>query len=154
MRECYTTAMINVVMVWLENDRHELLLARRADHKKQDPGLWGPSVTGKVEPGETFEQALVREANEELMLKPGSYTPRFLLETDFLHPDGETRHFKIYVAQISNDAAHGLRPDPNEVAEIRWLSMTKIQTMLNTKPGEVVVASAFVLWSKIFAMLD
>jgi isopentenyldiphosphate isomerase len=53
--------MIKVAMLWLANEQGELLLARRAGHKKQDPGLWGPSVTGKVEPGENFERALVRK---------------------------------------------------------------------------------------------
>jgi 8-oxo-dGTP pyrophosphatase MutT (NUDIX family) len=41
-----------------------LLQRRRAD--KENGGLWDKSVGGHVQAGETFDQALLREANEEL----------------------------------------------------------------------------------------
>ncbi len=141
-------------MLWLANETGELLLARRADHKKQDPGLWGPSVTGKVEPGENFEEALVREADEELALKANTYTFEFLFETDFAHPDGETRQFKVYLANVHGSITEQLTIDTNEVAEIRWMSIADIKAILNSQPGELIVASAFVLWNQIFDALE
>jgi isopentenyldiphosphate isomerase len=145
--------MLQVAMLWLVNDKGELLLARRADHKAQDPGLWGPSVTGKVEAGESFEEAAVREAEEELSLKPGTYTSRYLFETDFLHPDGGLRKFEVFVAKISDKVAADLEFDANEVAEIKWMTMEEIKQLLKGKPGEIVVASAFALWDRIFEAL-
>jgi 8-oxo-dGTP pyrophosphatase MutT (NUDIX family) len=145
--------MIQVAMLWLANEKGELLLARRADHKAQDPGLWGPSVTGKLEPEETFEEAVVREAEEELALSPNTYSPRYLFETDFQHPDGELRRFRIFTAKISDDTIATLKFDTNEVAELRWLQIEDIKALLNSKPGEKVVASAFVLWNQIFEAL-
>lgn len=144
--------MIKVTMLWLVNEYGELLLARRADHKTQDPSLWGPSVTGKLEEGETFVQALVREAEEELALKPHDYVPEFLFETEFPHPDGETRQFGVFVARVPKDTE--LQIDKNEVAEVTWLTISKIKELLHSKPGEVVVASAFVLWDQIFKSLE
>jgi isopentenyl-diphosphate Delta-isomerase len=146
--------MVKVAMLWLANERGDLLLARRAAHKKQDPGLWGPSVTGKVELGETFEEALSREADEELALKADAYTFKFLFETDFLHPDGETRQFKVYLANVPSAIIKRLAVDANEVAEIRWMSIPDIKELLNSKPGELVVASAFGLWNQIFEALE
>lgn len=146
--------MIHVAMLWLTNEKGELLLARRADHVKHDPGLWGPSVTGKVEKGETFQAAAIREAEEELALSPGSYTSEYLFATDFLHPDGVTRRFNVFVANISTDTAAKLTFDPNEVAEIKWLPMSEIKELLNSRPGEVIVPSAFVLWRQIFEALE
>ena len=147
-------AMIQVAMLWLANEKGELLLARRADHKAQDPGLWGPSVTGKVEAGETFEEAVVREADEELALNPNGYIPKYLFETDFNHPDGELRKFKVFTATISDGTVKTIRFDTNEVAEIQWLSVKDIKKLLNSNPGEKVVASAFVLWNRIFEALE
>jgi ADP-ribose pyrophosphatase YjhB (NUDIX family) len=43
----------------------ELIVARRAEHKQIDPGLWDNLVGGMVPAGETEEQALSREAQEE-----------------------------------------------------------------------------------------
>lgn len=43
----------------------ELLVARRAAHKQIDPGLWDNLVGGMVPAGESDEQALAREAQEE-----------------------------------------------------------------------------------------
>lgn len=141
-------------MLWLVNEQGELLLARRADHKRQDPGLWGPSVTGKVEPGENFEEAIVREAEEELALEAGTYSFKFLFETDFAHPDGETRQFKVYLTEVSNTIIDHLSIDTNEVAEIKWMSIPNIKELLKSKPGELVVTSAVVLWNQIFEALE
>jgi isopentenyl-diphosphate delta-isomerase len=144
---------MNVAMLWLMNSAGELLLARRADHKAQDPGLWGPSVTGKVETGESFKEAIMREAEEELALERHWYTPKYLFAADFHHPDGEVRKFKVFVAHISDDSIATLQFDPREVAEIKWLPITEIRKLLNSKPGEIVVPSAFVLWDQIFEAL-
>jgi 8-oxo-dGTP pyrophosphatase MutT (NUDIX family) len=43
----------------------ELLVARRAQHKQIDPGLWDNLVGGMVPAGESELQALAREAREE-----------------------------------------------------------------------------------------
>ena len=141
-------------MLWLMNDKGELLLARRADHKTQDPGLWGPSVTGKLEPGESYRDAAIREAHEELALTPGSYNIGFLLETDFNHPDGELRKFQIFIARINNATIRTLRTDTNEVAALRWLDIPSIRKLLLDTPGRTIVASAFVLWEQIFEALQ
>jgi isopentenyl-diphosphate delta-isomerase len=146
--------MIKVAMLWLVNENKELLLARRADHKAQDPGLWGPSVTGKLEKDETFEEAIVRETEEELGLNRELYVPQYLFETDFHHPDGEIRQFKVFITEISPHAARNIHIDSNEVAEVKWLSIQEVKDLLNSKPGEIIVASAFVLWSQIFEALE
>jgi 8-oxo-dGTP pyrophosphatase MutT (NUDIX family) len=50
----------------------ELIVARRADHKQIDPGLWDNLVGGMVPAGESEEQALAREALEEAGLDLGA----------------------------------------------------------------------------------
>jgi 8-oxo-dGTP pyrophosphatase MutT (NUDIX family) len=53
-----------VQMLVVHDDGRVLLQRRRED--KENGGLWDKSVGGHVLAGETFDQALVREANEEL----------------------------------------------------------------------------------------
>jgi mutator protein MutT len=55
----------------------EVLLARRAPHRKAYPGLWS-FPGGHVEPDETLDEALIRELREEIGVVPVKYR---LLET-------------------------------------------------------------------------
>jgi len=45
-------------------------IARRAAHKSTDPGLWDTLVGGLVGAGESLDEALLRESNEEAGLLP------------------------------------------------------------------------------------
>jgi mutator protein MutT len=49
----------------------KILLEKRSEHKALDPGLIA-IPGGHIEPGESREQALAREMEEELCLKPES----------------------------------------------------------------------------------
>lgn len=56
--------MKNAVMIVIE-DNGKFLLGKRADWKSKAPGYWCP-ISGHIEPGESEEEAVVREAREEL----------------------------------------------------------------------------------------
>ena len=55
-----------VSALWITNEKGEILLAQRSFTKKRDPGVWDPAVAGTVEEGETYEQNIIKEAEEEL----------------------------------------------------------------------------------------
>jgi len=147
--------MLEIAVLWLINERSELLLAKRALDKASDPGTWGPTVTGRAEPGETPDQTLTREAEEELDLKQNDYKPIFLFTIDFNHPDGRARRFNIYFASIEREITRRLRIDAKEVAAVTWLPIGKVKELLVTGSDEFkLVPSAKAVWPKTFEMLE
>lgn len=70
---------VGAVNLLLVDARGEVLLQRRPSDK-ENGGRWDKTVGGHVDAGETFDEAVVREAGEELFGDPAS--PRVRLAPD------------------------------------------------------------------------
>lgn len=92
------------------------MICQRPAHKAR--GLLWEFVGGKVEPGETKEQALIRECQEELaiMLSVGDV----FMDATHAYPD-LTVHLTLFNATI----AEGV-PQKLEHNDIRWISADEI----------------------------
>ena len=76
-----------VQLLLVHGDGRVLLQRRRDD--KENGGLWDKSVGGHVQAGETFDAALIREANEELFGRPDA--DRVVLVDDLQAPTADSR---------------------------------------------------------------
>ncbi|MFE9021706.1 NUDIX domain-containing protein [Streptomyces sp. NPDC007808] len=99
-----------VVAVLLRADR---ILAIRRGPAVPRPGYWQP-VSGRIEPGETQREAVVREVREEVGLTVVPLAKVWESETD----DGS---FRLHWWTARADAGEVV-PDPGEVAEARWVT--------------------------------
>ncbi len=92
------------------------LICQRPAHKAR--GLLWEFVGGKVEPGETKEQALVRECREELAitLKVGDV----FMDVVHTYPD-LTVHLTLYNASIQAGT-----PQRLEHNDLRWIAVEEI----------------------------
>lgn len=72
-----------VIHLHIFNSRGELFLQKRAQTKDIQPGKWDTAVGGHIDWGETVEEALFREAYEELGIKDfsPSLTRSYLFES-------------------------------------------------------------------------
>ncbi len=75
------------VGLWLKDEAGLNLLAQRALDKVNDPGKWGPAMSGTVGADESYYDCAVRETQEEL----GLYLPHMVESHKHIIDTGETR---------------------------------------------------------------
>ena len=104
------------VVAALVVENGKFMICQRPQNKAR--GLLWEFVGGKVEPGETKAQALVRECREELgvTVVPGDV----FMEVDHVYPD-ITIHLTLFWARIAAG-----RPQKLEHADIRFIAPADI----------------------------
>lgn len=107
------TVPVVAALIW-ENDK--FMICQRPTHKAR--GLLWEFVGGKVEPGETKEQALIRECLEELAVTLS--VGEVFMEVVHEYPD-MTVQLTLFHAAI----AEGV-PQKLEHNDIRWITPTEI----------------------------
>ena len=108
-----TITEVVAALIW---DKNKFMICQRPAHKAR--GLLWEFVGGKVEPGETKEQALIRECQEELAVSL-SVSDVFM---DVVHeyPD-ITVHLTLFNATISDGT-----PQKLEHNDIKWIKPKEI----------------------------
>jgi 8-oxo-dGTP pyrophosphatase MutT (NUDIX family) len=158
------------VQLLLVNPQGRVLLQRRRDDK-ENGGLWDKSVGGHVQAGETFDQALVREANEELFGR--AQADRVILVESLETAGGDPRPVRVKRIRLElglRDVRHAAAPgrpvinvtyhaamylgrtalalsefahQPEELAGLAWFEAAEIDRMLVT--GQLAPNMGF-LW--------
>ncbi len=104
------------VVAALIREGDKFMICRRPAHKAR--GLLWEFPGGKVEPGETHQEALVRECREELDVEIGVYDVYF----DVVHEYPDILiHLTLFNAEITAG-----EPRLLEHSEIRWITAAEI----------------------------
>ena len=104
---------VAAALIW-EKDR--FMICQRPAHKKR--GLLWELVGGKVETGETREEALVRECREELAVTVS--VGDIFMEVTHAYPD-MTVHLSLFHARIAEG-----KPKKLEHNDIKWITASEI----------------------------
>ncbi|MGM9936156.1 MAG: 8-oxo-dGTP diphosphatase MutT [Candidatus Ornithomonoglobus sp.] len=111
MRELTVTAAV------IRNSEGKILICQRADDSSMG-GLW-EFPGGKLEPGETLEECIIRECKEELAVDL-SVTDIFA-QTQYQYPD-KLINFTFFNAVINNGDIQ-----MNVHKDIKWVSVSEIK---------------------------
>ncbi|MDP4278649.1 MAG: NUDIX domain-containing protein, partial [Bacteroidota bacterium] len=124
-KECHSGSFLlhPVVHLHVFDKAGRLYLQKRSMDKDIQPGKWDTSVGGHIDYGETVEQALRREAREELGLTDFEpvfafrYTFRSTVEYELVNT-----HYTMYEGLLT--------PDPVEISEGRFWTRDEIRDSL------------------------
>jgi 8-oxo-dGTP diphosphatase len=100
-------------LIW---DGDRFLICQRPAHKAR--GLLWEFVGGKVEPGETRQDALIRECREELGIQLS--VGEVYMEVDHVYPDISIRLILFHAAIAAGE------PQKLEHNDIRWITPAQI----------------------------
>lgn len=112
-----------VVGIWIVNGQGQLLITRRSMKKLYEPGKW-ENTGGHMDAGETPVQAVIRELREETGLAVMESDVRYLgtgVVDSFIGDN--------FMARVGD--AGGLRMQPGETEEARWVSPGELRRMMD-----------------------
>ena len=117
--------------VFLFNAKGEMLLQRRALSKDHSAGLWTNACCSHPRPGESTLDAANRRTKEELGIQPHiKHTFSFLYKAAFDNGLTEYEYDHVFIGNWDDD----VELNPDEVAEIRYLSIDAIRKELKETP--------------------
>lgn len=114
-----------VARVQVFDRQGRILLQLRSAAKDIQPGKWDTAVGGHLLPGEEAEAAARREMHEELGVAPDrlEFLHRFLWRTP-VESEWVTTYRTVHDGPF--------RPEPGEIAELRFWTRTEIRAALGT----------------------
>lgn len=116
--------------IWLFDAQGQLLICRRPAQSTTYAGLWTSSAGGHVKAGESYQQAAVREAAEELgvlLLLEHAFT------LEYHHPRGNSVFIGLWFSQ-NQEKLSRLSFDQREIIEFRFISITALLQEMADKP--------------------
>jgi 8-oxo-dGTP diphosphatase len=118
-----------VVCAWILNAAGEILLTQRKAgthlaHMWEFPG-------GKIEPGESPEQALVRELKEEIAIDAQIGAEISRVEHEYLGKDGAPWIVELLLLEVLQYVG---TPTAVDVADVKWVSREWLDANLHVLP--------------------
>ncbi len=118
-----------VVNLFLSNDQNQLWIPRRTASKKLFPLSLDTSMGGHVSSGESYEEALKRELQEELRIELEQTNYKLIGQLN-PHTHHTSAFMQVYLIQTNKTPNY----NPNDFCASYWLSPNELLTWI--KQGE------------------
>jgi isopentenyl-diphosphate delta-isomerase len=117
--------------VFVFNKKGQLLLQKRSQKKKLWPGFWSNTCCSHPRPGESYLQAGKRRLKEELGFSCDlEYLDKFYYRAVYKNIGSENEICAVLIGKYDGR----VKPNPKEVAAIRWLDFDQLSQELKEKP--------------------
>jgi isopentenyl-diphosphate delta-isomerase type 1 len=121
--ECHKEGLLHrSVMFFVFNESRKILVTKRTDNKDFFPGYWSIVLGGHVRAGESYEEAVAREVEEEVGLKVAP----FFIEAFKKRIPEEKENVKVYGVVISEES----RLNKDELEEGEFLDLDGLEKRL------------------------
>jgi isopentenyldiphosphate isomerase len=116
--------------VWIRNNKGQLLCQQRSIKKELNPGYWEPFFGGHIRPGESYEEAALRELREELGITIASENLKRWRIYQFHDNTGYNNEFiGIFIVTWNGDM-QDVRFDDGEVEQVVWKTIPEIKSSI------------------------
>lgn len=134
--------VVRAVNAFIQNDKGQLWIPRRAATKKRLPLVLDMSISGCVASGEDYDTAFAREAQEEVNLDISQVSYELM---GYLNPHKDPVKYFMKVYRIYQNETPNYNPD--DFCEYYWLTPQEIIDRLKagdtSKPGLPVLLNIF-----------
>jgi len=121
-----------VVGIFLIDSQDRILVTKRSDECILYPGYYDFSVAGHVLSGETYEEAALREADEELSLKLNISDINEFLYTRYPNDYGIFCFSKYFISRNLNK----IHANAELIADYEYLTINQLELMLHEQPNK------------------
>jgi len=116
--------------LWIINEKREILMTKRSKNKRHFPNIWGPSVAGSLEAGESYKDNIIKEAKEEI----GINLDKIIPGPKKRESDDHEFFAQYFFTQIPSDTRFVLQS--SEVDEVKWVTLEKLKDWYLKNPEE------------------
>lgn len=131
------------VRVILVDTEGKLLIQKRSSSKRLYPGVWEYAAGGRKEMGEGWEDAALRELEEELGIRKSKGELReilqIVLDASFV---GRPLSVRIYTAPYCNEP---VTANPREVETVRFITPAELRHELEQHPERFIPGMTVVM---------
>ena len=115
---------VHIYLFREKNREIELLAHQRSMEKDLDPGKWDPRFGGHIKSGESVENAVLNELNEEIGL---NIEPRNLILGSYKKGKGITNREYSYIFYLRHNDRNRLSFNDGEVQQVNWIKLDEFE---------------------------
>lgn len=143
------------IHVWIVNSKNQILLQKRADWLRSNPGMWDVSVGGHLESEEDNYLSAVREIKEEsgIEVRPNELhflfkTKRQVIKNNNTYVNNEFDDVFLLQRDLKVNELH----TGEEVSDWQWIDISDLKDKVNRKAKDLVMYEEE--YNKLFEYLD